>query len=68
MVQAEPVGEGGALGQAGLSYNVQAGSLIGVAHEAAYDRVSAETHVVTGATLFPEVVDYIVKGTVEAAA
>lgn len=58
----------GALGQAGLSYNVQAGSLIGVAHEAAYDRVSAETHVVTGATLFAEVVDYIVKGSVEASA
>lgn len=58
----------GALAQAGLSYDVQAGSLIGVAHEAAYGRVSAETHIVTGATLFAEVLDFIVKGTVEAAA
>ena len=58
----------GALAQAGLAYDVQAGSLIGVAHEAAYGRVSAETHVVTGATLFAEVLDFIVKGTVSAAA
>lgn len=58
----------GALAQAGLAYNVQAGSLIGVAHEAEYNRVSAETHVVTGATLIAEVLDYIVKGSVEAAA
>lgn len=58
----------GALAQAGLAYNVQAGSLIGVAHEAEYNRVSAETHIVTGATLIAEVLDYIVKGTVEAAA
>lgn len=58
----------GALSQAGLSYNVQAGSLIGVAHEPDFNRVSAETHVVTGATLIAEVLDYIVKGSVEAAA
>lgn len=58
----------GALAQAGLAYNVQAGSLIGVAHEPDFDRVSAETHVVTGATLIAEVLDYIVKGSVEAAA
>lgn len=54
----------GALAQAELNYDVQAGSLIGVAHTPAYDRVSAETHIVTGATLFAEVLDYIVKGTV----
>lgn len=58
----------GALAQAGLAYDVQAGSLIGVAHEAEYGRASAETHVVTGATLFAEVLDYIVKGTVAPAA
>lgn len=58
----------GALSQAGLAYDVQAGSLIGVHHDAEYGRVSAETHIVTGATLIAEVLDYIVKGSVEAAA
>lgn len=58
----------GALAQAGLAYNVQAGSLIGVAHEPDFDRVSAETHIVTGATLIAEVIDYIVKGTIAPAA
>lgn len=54
----------GALAEAGLAYNVQAGSLIGVAHDHDYVRVSTETHIVTGATLIAEVVDYIVKGTI----
>lgn len=57
----------GALGQAGLEYTVSDGGLIGVHHEPAYDRTSAETHVLSGMTILPEVLDYIVKGTIEAA-
>lgn len=56
----------GALSQAGLAYATDANGLIGVAHGPAYDRVSVETHVLSGCTLFPEVKDYIVKGTVAA--
>lgn len=56
----------GALSQAGLAYATDANGLIGVAHGPAYDRVSVETHVLTGCTMFPEVKDYIVKGTVAA--
>lgn len=52
------------LASAGLSYTTDESGLIGVAHTPAYDRVSAETHVLKGLTLFPEVKDYIVKGTV----
>lgn len=55
-----------ALSQAGLAYATDANGLIGVAHSPAYDRVSVETHVLTGCTMFPEVMDYIVKGTVSA--
>lgn len=54
----------GALSQAGLSYTTYDGSLIGVNHEPAYDRVSAQTHVLSGATIIAEILDYIVKGTV----
>lgn len=54
----------GALSQAGLSYTVYDGSLIGVSHQPAYNRVSAETNVVTGATLLAEVKNYIVKATI----
>ena len=54
------------LAQAGLPYSTDASGLIGVAHTPAYDRVSVETNVLTGATLFPEVKDYIVKGTISA--
>lgn len=53
-----------ALSKAGLSYATSEKSLIGVAHTTAYDHVSVETHVLTGATIFPEVKDYIVKGTI----
>lgn len=52
------------LASAGLSYTTQSDGLVGVAHTPAYDRVSAETHVVNGTLFFPEVKDYIVKGTV----
>lgn len=52
------------LAKAGISYTQDANGLIGVAHTPAYDRVSAETHILTGMLLFPEVKDYIVKGTI----
>lgn len=54
----------GALAQGGLSYAQSDGGLVGVAHAPAYDRVSTETNVLTGMMLFPEVKDYIVKGTI----
>ena len=56
--------EFGELAQAGLSYPQSDGGLIGVNHNAVYDHVSVETNVLTGATLFAEVPDYIVKGTI----
>ncbi|WP_293814627.1 hypothetical protein [uncultured Parolsenella sp.] len=55
-----------ALAQAGLPYATDADGLIGIAHTPAYDRVSVETNVLTGCTIFPEVKDYIVKGTISA--
>lgn len=51
----------GALGEMGLSYTSLVGSLIGVHHEAAYNRVSAITDILTGAALLAEVKNYIVK-------
>lgn len=54
----------GALSQAGLNYTVYEGSLIGVHHEPAYNRVSAETNVLTGASLLAEITNYIVKATI----
>lgn len=53
-----------ALGQAGLSYATSDAGLIGVAHEAAYNRVSSITNVLTGTKLLAEVTDYIVKATI----
>ena len=55
-----------ALALAGLPYATDADGLIGIAHTPAYDRVSVETNVLTGCTIFPEVKDYIVKGTISA--
>ena len=54
----------GALGTAGLEYEVQDGSLIGVHHTPAYDRTSAETYVLAGALMIAEIKDYIVKATI----
>ena len=51
----------GELSQGGLVYQVEANGLIGVAHKGAYDYASAETNVMTGLQLVPEVLDYIVK-------
>lgn len=56
--------EFGELANAGLSYTESDSGLIGVNHNAVYDHVSVETNVLTGATLFAEVTDYIVKGTI----
>lgn len=52
-----------ALAQMGLPYATSANGLIGVNHESGYDRVSAYTNVLTGAVMFAEVQDYIVKAT-----
>lgn len=52
------------LGDAGLSYTVLDGSLIGVHHEPAYNRTSSETYVLSGALFIPEYKNYIVKATV----
>lgn len=52
------------LGEAGLTYTTQDGSLIGVHHTPAYNRTSAETYVLSGALFVPEYKNYIVKATV----
>lgn len=54
----------GALSQAGLAYASYENSLIGVNHVPTYNRVSAETNVVTGSTLLAEITNYIVKSTI----
>lgn len=58
----------GSLGEAGLVYESDDFGLIGVHHVADYDHASAETYAVRGATFLPEVLNYIVKGTVAASA
>lgn len=50
----------GELAQGGLVYQVGSNGLVGVAHKGAYDYASAETDVMTGLQLIPEVLDYIV--------
>lgn len=55
----------GSLGEAGLQYTSQDGSLIGVHHEANYTRTSAETYVLTGALMIAEVLNYIVAAEIE---
>jgi hypothetical protein len=49
------------LSRSGLVYYTDSNGLIGVAHKGAYDYASAETDVMTGLQLIPEVLDYIVK-------
>lgn len=58
----------GELARADLTYQQSDSGLIGVAHAPAYDHVSTETNVLTGMLLFPEVKDYIIKGTINPAA
>lgn len=50
--------------KAGLNYEVTDDGLIGVAHEPAMNRVSCQTHVLTGMLLFAEIVDFIAVGTI----
>lgn len=57
-----------ALDEAGLSYETQGNALIGVHHEGAYGRASAETHVVVGCDLLAEILDYIVVASFESTA
>lgn len=52
------------LDTAGLSYETSANNLIGIHHQPAYNRTSCETYALTGMTIIPEIVDYIVKGTI----
>lgn len=52
------------LADAGMSYTQSASGLIGVHHQPAYNRTSAETYILTGMTIMPEITDYIVEGTV----
>lgn len=54
----------GALSQAGLTYAQDSNGLIGVAHESGYDHASAICNLAVGALFFPEVKDYIIKGTI----
>lgn len=56
----------GELSRSGLVYQTESSGLIGVAHKGAYDYASAETNVMTGLQLVPEVLDYIVKSTISA--
>ena len=54
----------GSLGNAGLAYEVSDNGCIGVHHTPAYNRASAETHVMTGTTFLAEATNYIFKGTI----
>lgn len=56
------------LGDAGLSYEVDSLGLIGIHHVPNYDRGAAETFAMVGADFLPEILDFIVKGTVYGAA
>ena len=53
-----------ALAAAGMDYTTQDGSLIGVHHDAEYDRTGANTYVLRGVEFIPEYKNYIVKATV----
>lgn len=52
------------LATAGLTYETSVNNTIGVHHQPAYNRTSVETYALTGMTILPEIVDYIVKGTI----
>lgn len=53
-----------ALSRGGLSYTTSDSGLIGVHHSAAYNRVSCETNVLSGAALMAEATNFIVKATI----
>lgn len=56
------------LGESGLSYETEARGLIGVHHVPDYDRGSADTYTMVGANFMPEILNYIVKADITAAA
>jgi len=56
----------GALADGNLTYQSDDNGLIGVYHKGAYDHASAETDVLVGLQLIPEVLNYIVKSTISA--
>lgn len=49
---------------AGLEYEVSDSGIIGVKHTPAYNKFSAETNVICGLAIVPEVKNYIIKGTI----
>ena len=55
------------MGEAGFSYQFDESGFIGVHHEFLNDTATTETYADTGVLLFPEVANYIVKGTIEEA-
>ena len=52
------------LADGGLVYSTDASGLVGVSHDPVKNRAAVETNVMSGLKLFPEVTDYIVKGTI----
>ena len=54
------------LEDAGLAYEVDSLGLIGIHHDPNYNRGAAQTYAMVGANFLPEVLDFIVKGTIYA--
>jgi hypothetical protein len=52
------------LAAGGLNYAADASGLIGVSHDESKEYAGTETNVMCGMRLFPEVTDYIIKGTI----
>ncbi len=52
------------LGQAGFDYEMDETGLIGVHHSPEYSNGTCETYADTGLTIFPEVKNFIIKGTI----
>lgn len=52
------------LAQAGLTYETQESSIIGVHHAPAYNRTSCETYALVGCDMYAEILDFVVKGTI----
>lgn len=57
-----------ALGDAGLAYETNSLGLLGIHHVPDHDRGSADTYAMVGASFLPEILDFIVKGTIYDAA
>ena len=52
------------LATGGLDYATDASGMVGVSHDPVKNRAAIETNIMSGLKLFPEVTDYIVKGTI----